>query len=209
LTFRIGFSSGMKDVKARRFPSGDQASPAGAVWRWVSWATSRVSSHMTWSWLVPSRSEMKAIFRPSGDQTGEESRQLPAVSSRTLFPSMSVIHRLLADRSLTLSTQVRLNRMLFPSGEMAGFPSDSMSMKVSSSRSLAFFSSAPQAAGSAKRAASPRTIGNARFLMASLLSYPAPMIYAATGTEVNIDHSRMLYPSQAGEDNRKESYIMG
>ena len=142
-TFRIGFSSAMNMVKARLLASGDQARLWGELSTWVNWATSRLSSHITWTWEVPSRSEMKATFRPSGDQAGDESRQLPEVSSRTRFPSKSVIHKLEFERSFGLSTQVRVKMMFFPSGEMAGLPTDSISMKVSTPRSSSVFLSWP------------------------------------------------------------------
>jgi hypothetical protein len=42
-----------------------------------------------------------------------------------------VIHKLLVGASRSLSIEVRVKRMFAPSGEMAGFPTDSKSMKVS------------------------------------------------------------------------------
>src|SRR5262245_56100488 len=74
----------------------------------------------------------------SGDQTGAPSRQLPRVSSRTRPLSTSATQRFVRDWSFIWSIHSRENTICFPSGEMFVADTDSMSMKVSRSRTLIF-----------------------------------------------------------------------
>jgi len=81
-----------------------------------------------WIWFVPLLSERKAIFVPSGDQMGDDTSKLPVSSSRIRRVARSMIIRLLRFRSFILSTLPRVKRMWFPSGEILGLPTDSISM---------------------------------------------------------------------------------
>ena len=120
--------SGRNIVNEISVPSGDQRMPPGARSRLVSCTVSRVSSHIMWIWFVPLLSERNAIRVPSGDQIGDDTSKLPVSSSRTRCVARSMIMRLLRLRSFILSTLPRVNRMCFPSGEMRGLPTDSISM---------------------------------------------------------------------------------
>ena len=120
--------SGRNIVNEMCFPSGDHRIPPGDRSRFVSCTVSRVSSHIMWIWFVPLLSDRKAILLPSGDQMGDDTSKLPVSSSRIRRVARSMIIRLLWFRSFILSTLPRVKRMWFPSGEMRGLPTDSISM---------------------------------------------------------------------------------
>ena len=132
----------MKAEYASHLPSGDHLKVVGVRSTCVSCNVSRVSSHMMWSCVVPSRSERNAIRLPSGEKTGAESRQGPLEISRRRVPAVSVIQRPARSWSLILSTYPRLKTIWEPSGEIWGAVIDSISMKVSLSRSLGFCAAA-------------------------------------------------------------------
>ena len=118
---------------------------------------------------MPSRSERNAIRVPSGDQTGAESRQLPRVSSRRRVPAVSTIQMLLRAWSFSLSTQPREKTIWEPSGEMAALDTDSMSMKVSLSRTPCF---ACAAAGAGISSQADRTPAQTRTRRCLRLIFP-------------------------------------
>ena len=120
--------SGMKVVNEICVPSGDQRIPPGDRSRFVSCLVSRVSSHITWIWFVPLLSDRKAILLPSGDQIGDDTSKLPVSSSLIRRVARSMIISSLLPRSFILSTPPRVKRMWFPSGEILGLPTDSISM---------------------------------------------------------------------------------
>ena len=120
--------SGMKVVNEICVPSGDHRIPPGDRSRLVSCLVSRVSSHITWIWFVPLLSDRKAIFVPSGDQMGDDTSKLPVSSSLIRRVDRSMIMSSLLPRSFILSTPPRVKRMWFPSGDILGLPTDSISM---------------------------------------------------------------------------------
>ena len=86
------FSSRTRTVNAIFEPSGDHRGADGSESSRVSWAISRVSSHIAWIWVEPERFERKAIRFPSGENAAEESRNVPSVNWRSRSPRASTIH---------------------------------------------------------------------------------------------------------------------
>jgi hypothetical protein len=74
IRFRLLSSSGQSgktdDTNARWVPLGDQTGPEAPVEMRVSWTASPPSMSIVQICGAPERDEMKAIFRPSGDQRG-------------------------------------------------------------------------------------------------------------------------------------------